>query len=249
VILHGRNATKLGGIKQQLEGEYGVSVRVFVWDAEEMPTGVKGDDYERFDSAVQDVVRGVSLTVLVNNIGFLGRWMALKDRDPLWLDRQIAMNVRFMAQLTRVLVPVLVENSPGLVINVSSGGEALPMPWSVPYAGAKGWSAAFNRSLKYEMAFEGYDVEVLGLKYSFMCTPSTGRTDADAKWDCPTSRDAARAGLKAIGCGYQAVWPYWGHGLAAAILELMPEAFRDKLVAGQLAEQRKKMDALEAATG
>lgn len=154
------------------------------------------------------------------------------------------MNVRFMAQLTRILIPVLSENKPGLILNISSGAEMVPMPWSATYAGAKGWSSGFNRTLKYEMQFEKTEIEVLGLIYSFIATPSTGRTEADVNWLCPSAKGAARAGLNAVGCGYHAVFPYWGHSLQFAFADMLPTSIRDNYAAGMLAEQRKKMAAL-----
>lgn len=246
VILHGRNAKKLDGIKKDLEQEYNIRVRTLVFDAELMPTSLEAGAYNDFDNLIHDTIAGISLTILINNIGFLGRWIAHADRDPLWMDRQISMNVRFMAHLTRNLIPVLSANKPGLILNISSGAEMLPMPWSVTYAGAKGWSSGFNRTLKYEMKLDNTGVEVLGLIYSFLATPSTGRTDADATWSCPTARHAARAGLNAVGCGYQAVFPWWGHSLQIAFAGMLPEGIRDNFAAGVLAEQRKKMDALDA---
>lgn len=149
-----------------------------------------------------------------------------------------------MAQLMRVLIPILSKNKPGLILNVSSGAEILPMPWSATYAGAKGWSSGFNRTLKYEMELDQTGIEVLGLIYSFIATPSTGRTEADVNWLCPSARGAARAGLNAVGCGHHAVWPWWGHSFQFAFADMLPTRMRDKTVAGVLAEQRKKMDAL-----
>lgn len=246
VILHGRNATKLAQLATLLETQHSVGVRTLLFDATELPAS---GDYADFDALIASTtspsVLPGPLTILINNIGFLGPWTSHATRSPQWMDAQIAMNVRFPSQLTRALLPILTTNSPALILNVSSGAERLPMPWSATYAGAKGWSAGFNRSLKYEMIFEESGVEVLGLVYSFLATPSTGRTDADAKWDCPTARDGARAGLRAVGCGWQSVWPWWGHGLAWAVLGLLPEGVRDRVGAGVLREQKKKMGALE----
>lgn len=162
----------------------------------------------------------------------------------MWIDRQISMNVRFMSHIVRVLLPILAENKPGLILSVSSAGEMVPMPYSATYAGAKGWGSAFHRSLKYEMEFEKTDIEVLSLIYGFLATPSTGRTDADATWLIPTARDAARAGLNAIGCGYYSVCPWWGHSIQFGAVDMMPADMRDRTIAQMTFEQKKKMDAL-----
>lgn len=154
------------------------------------------------------------------------------------------MNVRFTVHLLRVLLPILTENKPGLILSVSSAAETVPMPYSMMYAGAKGWGSALHRSLKYEMEYEKTDIEVLSLLYGFLATPSTGRTDADATWLIPTVRNAARAGLNAIGCGYYSVFPWWGHSIQFGAVDTMPADMRDRTIANLTYEQKKKMDGI-----
>merc|ERR1711939_546753 len=129
---------------------------------------------------INGVVEDIPLTILINNIGYLGRWISYADRDPLWLDRQLNMNIRFMNQLTRVLIPHLHKNEPSLLITVSSGADNVPMPWSATYSGQKGYTSSFTRTLKYELMLDKMDIEVICMSFGMICTPSTGRTDADA---------------------------------------------------------------------
>lgn len=141
-----------------------------------------------------------------------------------------------------MLLPILTENKPGLILSVSSAAETVPTPYSATYAGAKGWGSAFHRSLKYEMEYEKTDIEVLSLLYGFLATPSTGRTDADATWLIPTARDAARAGLNTIGCGYYSVFPWWGHSIQFGAVDTMPSDMRDNTIAKLTYAQKLKMD-------
>ena len=244
VVIHGRNSQKLNGIKERIEAKYPISIRTLVLDAEKQPAAYDDTSYQAFERNVLDAIDDIPLTVLVNCIGVIGQWLALDDRSAASIDDFLHLNVRFLTQITRIALPVLKRNKPGLILNISSGAEYLPLPWSTLYAGAKAYGSSLFRSLKHELQFTDADIEVLSLRYGTFCTPSTGRTDADATWDVPTAKRAAQAGLDCIGCGEVGVVPYIGHQIGEILVGLLPENARDKVIALLMRQQKGRMDAL-----
>lgn len=245
LVIHGRNSGKLEGIKTNIEAKHNVKVRTLVIDGEKQPTAFNESSYKAFEQAVLDAVNDIPITILVNNIGVLGKWLALDERTASSIDDFINLNIRFTTELTRTILPILKRNKPSLILNVTSTAEWVPAPWAAPYSGAKAYSSAFHRALQYELLLlDMADIEVMSVRYGTICTASAGRTDADATWDIPTAARAARDGLGAVGCGYSNVTPYLGHWLQESMLGLVPESFKDKSIADLLAVQKKRMDAL-----
>lgn len=242
LIIHGRNASKLDGIATDLVKEYSVQVRTLVIDAADQ----KSYDEESFRNKVLAVVDDIPLTILLNNIAIIGDWDAHHVRDAANLDKFLNINVRFSIHLAKWLIPILAKNSPGLILNVSSGASHLPLPWSAHYTGAKAYSDAFHRSMRWECQSipEFKNIEVLTIEYGTVCTPSTGRSNADATWDIPTVDRAVEAGLGCVGCGYSTVVPYLGHQVLDWVVRLLPVNTSEQFVVDMMKKQKDRMDAL-----
>ncbi|KAH8894323.1 NAD(P)-binding protein [Thozetella sp. PMI_491] len=244
VIIHGRNRSKLEGIKAGIEEKHRVQVRLLVIDAEHEPTSFDEASYKAFDKAIEEAAADIKLTLLVNNIGVLGTWEPIAERPPDGIDRMINMNVGFPTQLTRKLLPILAASGPSFILNVSSESDTTAVGYAVLYAAAKAWGQAFHRCLRYELRFERQNIEVMTVIYGFIATASTGRTEADVTFGVAGPRTAARAALNKIGCGYSQVTPYIGHQLQGALIRLFPIAVQEKAVSTLMLEQKHKMEAI-----
>ena len=96
------------------------------------------------------LISKLPITILVNNVG------GIPDRPPPLrtldehteegIDSTINLNARFMAQLTRRMIPILARNGPSLMINISSAGQ-LGMPGLAAYSGAKGLVASLSKAV------------------------------------------------------------------------------------------------------
>jgi short-subunit dehydrogenase len=194
-------------------------------------------DVVGMDDGVDDVaqqVRGIigtqgqgqvqgRLSVLVNNVGGETRPSVtlgtLKYAD---IDATIDKNARFMAQITRVLLPLLSEGNgqgrSGLVLNVSSISQ-YGMPYICVYSATKGFVDSFTKALEAECSAEGCGVDVMGLRIGEV---KTAGYDVDSTLFVPLARTLAKAGLDRVGCGKVIVWAYFWHWLQGLSFEIMP---------------------------
>jgi short-subunit dehydrogenase len=131
-----------------------------------------------------------------------------------------SVNARFMTHITRVLLPVLEKNEPGLIINVSSIAAA-GFPWLSIYSGSKGYIDSFSGSLQAEMKAYGRKIEVLPLRVGSV---STSGLDIKANLFSPTGRTMASAALNRVGCGEYIVWGYWWHRLQGLGFDILPRS-------------------------
>lgn len=217
VILHGRNQEKLETRTRELNALFPeVKTSYVVFDVVSSFEGVDG-----LVGEVREIVRstGGELTVLINNVG--GETRPYTPVDALgWddVDATIAKNAGFMAQITRVLLPVLAEGCGGLVLNVSSI-SSFGLPYITVYSATKGFVDSFTRALEAECAAEKPGVKVMGLRVGQV---KTAGFDVQESLFVPSARRMAKAGLDRVGCGKTIVWGYFWHWLQGLSFNVLP---------------------------
>jgi 2-hydroxycyclohexanecarboxyl-CoA dehydrogenase len=89
--------------------------------------------------------------VLVNAAGW-DRIQPFLENTPEFIDRVLAINLRGPIGLTQKLIPAMVANSYGKIINVASDAGRVGSLGETVYSAAKGGMIAFTKSLAREMA-------------------------------------------------------------------------------------------------
>lgn len=152
VILVARNAPKLEELAKYLGGMYNVRTEVIVADLEdpEAPQAIF-EEVER---------RGLGVDVLINNAGF-GDW-GLFGRAA--LEKQLAMvqvNIVALMILTRLVLPRMVHQRKGRILNVASTAAFQPGPLMATYYASKAFVLSFSQALSNE--FKGTGITVTAL--------------------------------------------------------------------------------------
>lgn len=240
IVLHGRNETKLSGVKKTLESTYpSISAKLLVLEATLAPG-------PSFEAAVLKVIRPLPLTVLVNNIGGASvvepEFVALSSRTAAEVDALLNFNVGFMLHLTRIALPILERNQPALILNISSVTEIIPSPWVAVYSGGKGFVSAFTRSLRAELRADGKDVDVMSQPVARVVTPGARKTERDLALDTVSPQAIVRASLNRVGCGYAVATPYWFHQVQLTFMSLLPERVGEWFVTGHVRKEMRSMD-------
>ena len=98
--------------------------------------------------------------VLVNNAG-AGVRTASTDLDAETIDGLLTLNVRNLLLLTTALLPSMVEQGQGSIVNVSSVSSQVGTPRRSAYAASKGAVDAMTRSLAMEYGPQGVRVNAV----------------------------------------------------------------------------------------
>jgi 17beta-estradiol 17-dehydrogenase / very-long-chain 3-oxoacyl-CoA reductase len=220
IILHGRRLEVLEAAAEQIRSESQVDVKIIVLDAARATS-------EEIEVALKPCA-SLPLTVLVNNVGGFPmaepKIRSVFEYSGADLDHNINLNARFMAQVTRVLCPILVAKGPSLIINISSAGW-LGMPGISPYSAGKGFVMSFTRAIAREAVSNGHPLDVLAI------VPGDVRSQANhhsLSPGTPTSDQYAKAILdrapRAISRGWYDCIPWWSHVFALGILQSVPSS-------------------------
>jgi len=115
--------------------------------------------------------------ILVNNAG-VGIYKDLEETSPDDYDTMMDSNMRSTFLFTRHVVPVLLRQGSGVIINVSSMAGVMGFPGEAVYCATKFAQVGFTQALDRELRPRGIKVGVLcpgGVKTEFAL--GTGRTE------------------------------------------------------------------------
>ncbi len=213
LVLVARSEPVLTATANRLHDRYGVRTDVIVQDlaAEGAATAVR----RRIDEL------GVRVNLLVNNAGFAtqGRFETIStDRD----HQQVMVNVTAVVDLTHALLPDMLVEGTGGIINVASLGGFQPAPYLAVYAATKAFMLSFSQALSAEL--HGRGIAVLALCPGPVDTGFFGVLGSRAaavgqQLDAPMVITGA---LDAFATGRAVLVPGWRNRLTARAATLLP---------------------------
>lgn len=152
LVLVARSKQKLENLANELEGKYGMKADVVVADLGES-TAV--------DQVMNEVdKRNIQIEMLVNNAGF-GLYGEFHTID--WAQEQEMMMVNMMAltELTKRIVPTMINQKSGKILNVASTAAFQPGPLMATYYATKAYVLSFSEALENELKGTGVSVSIL----------------------------------------------------------------------------------------
>lgn len=111
-------------------------------------------DRDAVDAAVAEVAKGGPINVLVNNAGW-DEIMPFLDSDVTLWKKVIDINFYGPLHMHQAVLPLMVANGGGRVVNIASDAGRVGSSGESVYAGCKGGIIAFTKSMAREMARKG----------------------------------------------------------------------------------------------
>src|SRR3954465_2902869 len=151
LLLVARREPDLTPLAAELKEQYDADSRVITADLAK-PRAAQ--------TLVKELGPTTTVDVLVNNAGFGGHgafWERERDADL----RQIAVNVTALTDLTRLLLPGMVERHRGRILNVASTAAFQPGPLMAVYYATKAYVLSFSQALAEELSGTGVTVTTL----------------------------------------------------------------------------------------
>ena len=182
LIVTARRADALHALAAELRAKHGTTVHVIPADLSQPGAADK----------LAEAVAAQSLTVevLVNNAGF-GQYGPFAESDPARLTAMLLVNVVALTELTRRLLPGMVERKHGRVLNVASTAAFQPGPLMAGYYATKAYVLSFSQALSYEL-------RDTGVTCSCLC-PGPTHTDFVANAALETSKLFDAPGVMPVG--------------------------------------------------
>ena len=172
LILCGRRMERLLAIKNELETEYGVEVRVFSFDIQ---------DKNQIDEALNTwLASNPRIDILVNNAGLAAGLSSIEEGSLDDWERMIDTNVKGLLYISRKILPLLKQQRSGHVFNISSTAGKIIYKNGNVYCATKHAVDALTRAMRIELA--EFKVKVTGIHPGAVETEfSLVRFDGDAE--------------------------------------------------------------------
>ena len=151
VIASGRKLPELASLRDEAAGLRLDTIVLDVTSAPSIAAAV---------AAVDKLSDGHGIDVLVNNAGFgvLGPTAEIDDAE---MRRQYDTNVFGLMAVTRAFLPKMLERRAGRIINVSSVGGRMTLPYFGVYNSTKYAVESLSDALRYELRPFGVDVALI----------------------------------------------------------------------------------------
>lgn len=149
VVLAARRFGRLEALREEIHalGGKALAVKTDVTNLE--------DIYNLVDTTID---HWGQIDILINNAGF-GRLRWLENLDPVHdIDTQFNVNVLGTVQLTRAILPNMIERQSGHIINISSLAGLIAAPTYSIYASSKFAVRGFTQALSREVKMWGIHV-------------------------------------------------------------------------------------------
>ena len=166
------------------------------------------------------------IDLLINNAG-LGDLGAFATADPEKVDRMMQVNMVALTRLTRALLPAMIAQRGGAVLNVSSSASFLPIPNFAVYAATKAYVTSFSEGLRGELHGTGVQVSALcpgpvQTEFTDVAQRPGGERESPPQFVYVPVEQVVRDALSGLESGRPIVIPGWGMKLGMLIVRLTP---------------------------
>lgn len=149
LVLTARSADKLTANAERLRQRHGCEVTVIPADL------TRAEERTRLVDELSE--RGIVVQTLINNAGF-GSHGDFASADPDRMLDEVSLNVAAVTHLSRLLVPPMIAQGEGTIINIASTAAYQPIPSMAVYAATKSFVLSLSQALHSELKPKGVQV-------------------------------------------------------------------------------------------
>jgi len=220
ILLVSRNEKALAAVAAECSSKYHVSTEVVPADLSDP------DSVDHLIAAI--LAKPVRYEVLVNNAGFgiHGDFVATDIKPELNL---LHVQLTASLKLTKAVLPAMVSNRKGRILNVASVYGYSPVPYQSVYSACKAFLLSFSNSLRNELEETGVSVTV----FCPGITQSEFRKRAgisEKRGSGMSAEAAARIAYTGTVSGKSVVVPGFSNRLFVFASRVVPGAFFAKVV-------------------
>jgi len=150
LIITGRRKERLEKISQEIGAEFGVEVKTLSFDIRQ-----KDLVFEAVDKLKE---QGINIDILINNAGLASGLNTLQDGDIDDWEKMIDTNIKGLLYVSRAVLPMMIKNGRGHIINIGSIAGKEVYPNGNVYCGTKHAVDAITKGMRIDAVKHGIRV-------------------------------------------------------------------------------------------
>ncbi len=153
IVFVSKILAEMESVSKEIEAKYNVETKIIVVDF----TKEEGI-YEKIEESIE----GLEIGILVNNVGIcyeLPDFFTNLSKE--FSENLINCNVVSMINMTRIVLPQMVDRKKGLIVNISSATNFLPAPLLTVYAATKAFVKKVSDDLRSEYKNQGITIQTV----------------------------------------------------------------------------------------
>lgn len=220
LVLVARREVALEGLAEALRARHpGLDVGVIAADL---------TDPDARGSLMETLARAeLQPDLLVNNAG-MGDYGEFSGTEWPKIEAMLRLNIEAMTAMAHALVPGMVRQGGGSVINVSSLACLLPIPDFAVYAASKAYVTSFSEAIRMELREHGIRVSALcpgPVHTEFGRVAGNGEAEGESsfrEWFYVDAGKVVAEALAGLAHDRARIFPGWQIAAAAALLAVIP---------------------------
>ncbi|XP_030621489.1 very-long-chain 3-oxoacyl-CoA reductase-B isoform X2 [Chanos chanos] len=188
IVLISRTQEKLDEVSKAIESKYNVATKTIAADFGSL------DIYPKIESGLA----GLEIGILVNNVGvsysYPEFFLQVPNLDA-FINSMVNINITSVCQMTRLVLPRMVDRSKGVILNIASASGMYPVPLLSLYSSTKAFVDFFSRGLDAEYKSKGIIIQSV---LPFFVTTKLSKIRR-ATLDTPTPERYVAAELNTVG--------------------------------------------------
>lgn len=192
LVLVARSEGKLKELAEELQKQYGISVKIISKDLSKINAA-----QEIYD---QLKIQNINIDFLVNNAGF-GEFGFFHETAWEKEEMMINLNITALTQFTKLFVKDMVQRKYGKIMNVASTASFQPGPLMAVYYATKSYVLFFSEAIANELQDKGVTVTALcpgPTESGFQAAATLGESKLVKGKKLPSSLEVAKYGYQAM---------------------------------------------------
>ena len=163
LIITGRRKEKIEKLANELSKEYNIKIEVIIAEL---------SDEKEIKDLIDKISKIKNIDFLINNAGY-SIYKNYNDTSIAEIEKIVSVHLLTTLKTISAVLPKMIEQGYGNIINVSSLGAILPIKKDAVYCGTKSFLNTYSESLYMEVRDKGIKVQAL--------CPGLTRTDFHGK--------------------------------------------------------------------
>ncbi|MDF1549557.1 MAG: SDR family NAD(P)-dependent oxidoreductase [Bacteroidales bacterium] len=149
LVLTGRRQERLERLKQQIENDYNIKVQLLCFDIR---------DKKEVETAIEKIEKIEELEILINNAGLASGLSPIHEGDNDDWEKMIDTNIKGLLYISRKIMPYMVKNKKGHIVNIGSVAGREVYPNGNVYCATKHAVDALSKAMRIDLLPHGIRV-------------------------------------------------------------------------------------------